>query len=51
MADKRIRDDDSVTGRADEDLRGVGSDIEDDEEFDDTDDELDEEEDEESTTF
>lgn len=50
MADKRNRDDDSVSGRADEDVRGVGSDSEDDEEFDDTD-ESDEEEDEESTTF
>lgn len=50
MADKRNREDDSVSGRADEDVRGVGSDIEDDEEFDETD-ELDEEEDEESTTF
>ena len=50
MADQRNRDDDSVSGRADEDVRGVGSDIEDDEAFDDTD-ELDEEEDEESPTF
>ena len=52
MADKRNRDDDSVSGRADEDVRGVAGDMEDEDEFDDTDDEMDEEEDdEESPTF
>lgn len=51
MADKWNRDDDSVSGRADEEVRGVAENIEDEDEFDDSDDELDEEEDEESTTF
>lgn len=51
MADKRKQDDDTVSGRADEDVRGIGGDMEDEDEFVETDDELDEEEDEESTTF
>ncbi len=52
MADKRNQDDDSVSGRADEELRGVAGDMEDEDELDDTDDEMDaEEDDEESPTF
>ena len=53
MADKPKRDDDSVSGRADEDVRGIAGGMEDADEFDDTDDELedDEEDEEESTTF
>ena len=51
MADKRNRDDDNVSGRADEELRGVAGDLEDEDEFVETEDDLDEEEDEEGTTF
>jgi len=52
MAEKRNRDDDSVSGRADEELRGVASDIENEDEFVEAEDDLDEEEDdEESSTF
>lgn len=51
MADKWNRDDDPVSGRADEEVRGVAEDVGDEDEFDDSEDELDEEEDEESTTF
>ena len=49
MPDKRNRDDDSVSGRADEELRGVAGDMEDEDEFDDTDAEMDAEEDDEES--
>lgn len=50
MADKWNPKDD-VSGKADEDLRGVAGDMEDEDEFIETEDDLDEEEDEESSTF
>ena len=51
MADKWNRDDDNVSGKADEELRGVADDVGGEDEFADADDDLDDEEDEESTTF
>lgn len=53
MADKRNPNDDSVSGRADEDVRGIAGGMQDADEFDDSDDELedDEEDEEESTSF
>ena len=52
MADKWNPEDDSISGRTDEDVRGVAGGMEDEDEFVETDDDLDEEEDdEESTTF
>ena len=50
MADKWNPDDDSESGRADEEVRGVAN-TDDEDEFEDSDEELEEEEDEESTTF
>jgi len=52
MADKWNPEDDSISGRTDEDVRGVAGGMEDEDEFVETADDLDEEEDdEESTTF